>query len=109
MALRCAAPLGGRDSSALVFGRRGVLRMTCLSGRAEPGGAHAESAVMPSGLAEFGVLADRQQWRWWAARHNQSASRNAKSWSLGRYRPGLAPRGAILAIASSFKRWSACW
>ncbi len=40
-------------------------------------------------------------------RHNQRASRKAKSSSSGRYRPGSTPTGVVRASACSFKRRSA--
>lgn len=39
---------------------------------------------------------------WRIAQDNQRASRKAKTASDGWYRQGLTPRGAVLAIASSF-------
>lgn len=52
---------------------------------------------------------------WWlggvrcVAAHNQSASRNARRLSGGRYLPGGVPSGAIRAIACSLRAGSACW
>ena len=46
-------------------------------------------------------------WRW-CVQHNQRASRNARSVSDGRYRPGLVPSGAVRAIACSLSAGSAC-
>ena len=41
-------------------------------------------------------------------RHNQRLSKNANSWSSGRYRPGLTPRGCERDSACSFNFMSAC-
>jgi integrase len=41
-------------------------------------------------------------------RHNQRLSRNASSWSSGRYRPGLTPRDGVRESAFSFNFMSAC-
>ena len=41
-------------------------------------------------------------------RHNQRLSRKASSWSSGRYRPGLTPRGGVRESACSFNFMSAC-
>jgi integrase/recombinase XerD len=41
-------------------------------------------------------------------RHNQRLSRKASSWSSGRYRPGLTPRGEVRESAFSFNFMSAC-
>jgi hypothetical protein len=44
----------------------------------------------------------------WRVQHNQSASRNARSVSDGRYLPGLVPSGEVRAIACSLRAGSAC-
>ena len=87
--------------------RAWVSRMTYGCGNLHRAG------LMPSGwLCRCGrELACRAGVSSTGARHNQSSSRNARRWSVGRYRPGLVPSGAVLAIAASacLSAGSACW
>ena len=70
---------------------------------------YAPRPVMSRGAFRGRVLPAQRVLGWWAAAHNQRSSRNARSVSDGRYRPGLVPSGAIRAIAFSLSAGSACW
>lgn len=78
----------------------------CSSARPGKG---AESITPTCGLCRPG--GQGCWWRpgsWQEGRHNQSASRNARSLSGGRYRPGFSPGGLVLASACSLSARSAC-
>ena len=65
---------------------------------------HADSLIMPTinGIRMIG-----RRSRCVRSRHNQRVSKKAKSWSSGRYRPGLIPNASVCESAFSFKRMSA--
>lgn len=65
---------------------------------------HADFPIMPTALPERAAGRRSGGTESW---HNQRLSRNASSWSSGRYRAGLTPSGSVRNSAFSFKRMSA--
>jgi transposase InsO family protein len=65
---------------------------------------HADSLIMPT---VNGIQMIGRRSRCVRSRHNQRVSKKAKSWSSGRYRPGLIPSASVCESAFSFKRMSA--
>ena len=71
-------------------------------------GFYVQRPIMcnPASVARVSLLS--AIWGGRGAAHNYRPSRNARSASDGRYRPGLVPSGAVRAIAFSFSAGSAC-
>ena len=71
-------------------------------------GLYVQDAIMLSPRPPGRVCPAQRGSRWRDVQHNQRLSRKARSASGGRYLPGLAPRGAVRAIACSLSAGSAC-
>jgi RNA-directed DNA polymerase len=71
-------------------------------------GLYVRRMVMLKTRSEGGVCPARSDSGWGGVQHIQSASRNARSVSDGRYLPGLVPSGAVREIACSLSAGSAC-
>jgi hypothetical protein len=69
---------------------------------------YVQSAVMLSASSTGGDFPCVERVPVHRTQHNQRSSRKASSASEGRYLPGVIPRGAVLAIASSLSAESAC-
>jgi len=71
-------------------------------------GLYVRRMVMLKTRSEGGVCPARSDSGWGGVLHIQSASRNPRSVSDGRYLPGLVPSGAVREIACSLSAGSAC-